>query len=528
MQQQQHAKQAQQHTQQQQQQQQQRQQQQQQQQLQMRQVQEQQQQQEKSRRLLEERDEDKRQMDHPSSIREWKRRRLEARNEAVESRPLCDMQRHPAPALSYTAATALRSAAAATLRERVQQPRESVQALPCAHCDGAAQSFEVGDRGALLCGLQAKITFLLQAEKSEAPNQPCRPSLPPEAPSSTASGTTAPHLPHLRTLTLDETNQCHWDRDKGQAQARSEADTEANHVPKKWGLVLARSAHSPTGFEGVYVSMGGFGAEINLGAKRLRQDGFRSPFEAALERARWAKSLEEGREHPGPNGTGAVSNATSVGNSVVCGSGRSEEWFAQRAAAPPQLTSKQAQQQAQAEGLTLRVADSKTGYVGVALSNPGKSKPYQARVWHGGKDVHLGYYATAEEAALCVARSPEGQVAAERAAAAALNATVTDKAADSSPRPSTTAAFEEVADWIHENGAPGDLEVKHLRGKRRPPPCASPSHSSPPAPVPAGSVRPQGEAAEARYRARCRADGAELLQRTVGHRWLVERCPVGR
>ena len=147
MQQQQHAKQAQQHTQQQQQQRQQ----QQQQQLQMRQVQEQQQQQEKSRRLLEERDEDKRQMDNPFSIREWKRRRLEARNEAVESRPLCDMQRHPAPALSYTAATALRSAAA--LRERVQQPREGVQALPCAHRDWAAQSLEVGDRGALLRGL---------------------------------------------------------------------------------------------------------------------------------------------------------------------------------------------------------------------------------------------------------------------------------------------------------------------------------------------------------------------------------------
>ena len=32
--------------------------------------------------------------------------------------------------------------------------------------------------------------------------------------------------------------------------------------------------------------------------------------------------------------------------------------------------------------------------------------------------MHLGHFATAEEAALCVARSPEGQAAAERAAAA--------------------------------------------------------------------------------------------------------------
>ena len=91
---------------------------------------------------------------------------------------------------------------------------------------------------------------------------------------------------------------------------------------------------------------------------------------------------------------------------------------AQRAAAAPPLTSEEARQQAQAEGLTLRVADNKTGYFGVHLNNPGKPKPYQAQVSRGGKDVHLGSFATAEEAALCVARSPEGQVAAQKAAAA--------------------------------------------------------------------------------------------------------------
>ena len=80
-----------------------------------------------------------------------------------------------------------------------------------------------------------------------------------------------------------------------------------------------------------------------------------------------------------------------------------------------------ARQQAQAEGLTLRVADNKAGYFGVHLANPGLPKPYQARVKCSGKDVHLGSFATAEEAALCVARSPEGQaVAAARAAAPAL------------------------------------------------------------------------------------------------------------
>jgi len=84
------------------------------------------------------------------------------------------------------------------------------------------------------------------------------------------------------------------------------------------------------------------------------------------------------------------------------------------------LTSEVARQQAQAEELTLLVAENKTGYFGVHLNNPGKPKPYQAQVTRGGKSVHLGTFATAEEAALCVARTPEGRAeAAKRAAAAA-------------------------------------------------------------------------------------------------------------
>ena len=74
--------------------------------------------------------------------------------------------------------------------------------------------------------------------------------------------------------------------------------------------------------------------------------------------------------------------------------------------------------QAEAEGLTLLVADNTTGYFGVYLANPGQPKPYKAQLRRGGKMVHLGCFATAEEAALCIARSPEGQEAAEKAAAA--------------------------------------------------------------------------------------------------------------
>ena len=51
--------------------------------------------------------------------------------------------------------------------------------------------------------------------------------------------------------------------------------------------------------------------------------------------------------------------------------------------------------QAEAEGLTLLEADSKTGYFGVYLNKPGKPKPYEAQVSRGGNKVSLGMYARA-------------------------------------------------------------------------------------------------------------------------------------
>ena len=88
----------------------------------------------------------------------------------------------------------------------------------------------------------------------------------------------------------------------------------------------------------------------------------------------------------------------------------------QRAAAAAPLTSEEARQQAQAEGLTLLVGRSGRGLLGVSLSKPGQPKPYLARVWRGGKYANKGNFATAEEAALCIARSPEGQAEAEEKA----------------------------------------------------------------------------------------------------------------
>ena len=93
---------------------------------------------------------------------------------------------------------------------------------------------------------------------------------------------------------------------------------------------------------------------------------------------------------------------------------------AKRAAAAPPPTGEEVQQQAEAEGLTLRVADNKAGYYGVSHHPQAcRTRPYQAAVKRGGKMVHLGCFATAEDAALCIARSPEGRAAAKRAAAAA-------------------------------------------------------------------------------------------------------------
>jgi hypothetical protein len=88
------------------------------------------------------------------------------------------------------------------------------------------------------------------------------------------------------------------------------------------------------------------------------------------------------------------------------------------AAATTPLTSAEARQQAEAEGLTLTLtkvqsatAKSATGFYGVRRKPPGRPRPYEAAVRRGGKTVSLGSFATAEEAALCVARSPEGQAA---------------------------------------------------------------------------------------------------------------------
>jgi len=56
--------------------------------------------------------------------------------------------------------------------------------------------------------------------------------------------------------------------------------------------------------------------------------------------------------------------------------------------------------QAEAEGLTLQPSDNAAGYRNVFKDSRQAAKPFQAAVRRAGKSVNLGYFATAEEAAL--------------------------------------------------------------------------------------------------------------------------------
>ena len=82
------------------------------------------------------------------------------------------------------------------------------------------------------------------------------------------------------------------------------------------------------------------------------------------------------------------------------------------AALSPPMTAAEALAQVEAEGLTLVHSDNQSGFRNVAVDASCKARPYNARVRREGKEVYLGHFATAEEAALHVARTPEGRAAA--------------------------------------------------------------------------------------------------------------------
>jgi len=184
---------------------------------------------------------------------------------------------------------------------------------------------------------------------------------------------------------------------------------EAHAAAAAEGLALVR-AENPTGFKGVSHDQRPAQSRKPFKAQ-LRHDGctnhlgtFATAEEAALAVARFL----------GPEGVAAEQAA--VRDSI----GRKLPAASQRSAAP--MTAAEAYTAAAAEGLALLGADNETGFKGVKRNTSNTSTiSFKAQLMRGGRTIYLGIFATAEEAALAVARflGPEGVVASLAAAASA-------------------------------------------------------------------------------------------------------------
>merc|ERR1740133_391179 len=169
---------------------------------------------------------------------------------------------------------------------------------------------------------------------------------------------------------------------------------DALATAEREGLIMPR-AESKTGFRGVTHVTGKkarpFQAWVCREGKLERLGRFATPEEAALCRAR----TPEGKKAANRSARGGKSGPVPM---------TVEEAEAQAEAA---------EAQAEAEGLTLQRSENQTGYVGVYVNTSNKVKPFEARVRRGGQRVFIGHFATAEEAALEVARvvadEPEGK-----------------------------------------------------------------------------------------------------------------------
>jgi len=158
------------------------------------------------------------------------------------------------------------------------------------------------------------------------------------------------------------------------------------------GLTLRRSDGNISGYKGVVFHRGKpkpYQAQVWRGDKTVNLGFFVTAEEAALTYARAPKAAAAPAPAPAPP-------------------------------EPPPMTAEAALRLAEAEGLTLVRSESScssTGYKGVTLNRKSTIKPYQAQVRRYGEPTHLGLFATAEEAALCYARTPEAQAAGAAAAA---------------------------------------------------------------------------------------------------------------
>ena len=169
-------------------------------------------------------------------------------------------------------------------------------------------------------------------------------------------------------------------------------------------LEALKNTDNYSGYLGVYLDKRGkskrYRAQVWRGGKMVSLGTFATAEEAALCIAQ----SPEGR----------ATAARGVRRAAARGVAAREEAPPLTSEEASPLTSEEARQQAEIEGLTLVRNNNMSGYYGVSLTYPNTTKPYQARVMRSGKRVSLGFFATPEEAALIVARTPEGKRAAEK------------------------------------------------------------------------------------------------------------------
>ena len=157
------------------------------------------------------------------------------------------------------------------------------------------------------------------------------------------------------------------------------------------GLELESSSNCAAGYKGVRLDRSRYHARARRAGNLVYLGSFATAEEVALAVARADARNDAPAASPRP--------------------------AAKRATLPP-LTAEEVVAQAAAEGLTLERSSSAAGYKGVKLDH----SRYQARVQRAGKEVNLGYFATAQEAALAYARTPEAQAEVANAKAAPLRA----------------------------------------------------------------------------------------------------------
>jgi len=162
----------------------------------------------------------------------------------------------------------------------------------------------------------------------------------------------------------------------------SPENTQRPQVSERLMLIPAILKNSTTGYKNVSYKRREqkFEAKVNDGGKRVSLGHFDTAEEAAVAYAR--------SEY-----------------------GRADAAKLLQPRAAPSAAGAEAIRQAEREGLTLAASSSgSSGYKGVSYCpKQSGTKKYELRVKIGGKDVHLGRFATAEQAALFYARREAGR-----------------------------------------------------------------------------------------------------------------------